>query len=389
MGKTFSLTICGDIVATASNIELFIGCDLDKLIGVDLKKRLSMADLVIANLEAPLTLATDSILKCGEPIRSDPRVANCIGSIGKVAVSLANNHIMDYGYRGLRDTLDQLDKSQIKYFGAGRNLEHASRALKIDLGFGSLSVISFAEHEFSIAEKNKPGANPYDPLMSFDEVRRLKEENSYLIVLYHGGKEYYRYPSPDLQRICRKFIDCGANLVVCQHSHCIGCEELYSDGRIVYGQGNFIFDAGNDEFWSTSLILEVDMGESNFEVSYIPVVKKRETVRMPFQEEADKILDAFKARSREIMNGDFIDKHYESFAKEYLNSYLKDFVPGGNSLLFRVLNKLIKRGIPGACMSRQQMVNVLNRIECEAHRELFVAGLKASVRFDMGRNNDR
>ena len=65
--------------------------------------------------------------------------------------------------------------------------------------------------------------------------------------IINGGKEHYRYPSPDLQKICRKFIDKGADLVVCQHSHCIGCEEKYNHGTIVYGQWNFLFDRSNIE----------------------------------------------------------------------------------------------------------------------------------------------
>lgn len=70
----------------------------------------------------------------------------------------------------------------------------------------------------------------------------------YTIVLYHGGKEHYRFPSPNLQKYCRKFIEKGANIVICQHSHCIGCEENYKNGKIIYGQGNFLFDDSDDEY---------------------------------------------------------------------------------------------------------------------------------------------
>lgn len=78
------------------------------------------------------------------------------------------------------------------------------------------------ENEFSSATMHSAGANPFDVLESFDDVQALKEHCDYVVVLYHGGKEFYRYPSPMLQRYCRKFIEKGASLVLCQHSHCIG-----------------------------------------------------------------------------------------------------------------------------------------------------------------------
>ena len=77
---------------------------------------------------------------------------------------------------------------------------------------------------------------------SLDHIQNLKDQCDYVIVLYHGGKEHYRYPSPYLQRVARKMVEKGADLVVCQHSHCIGCYEKYKDSMIIYDQGNFIFE---------------------------------------------------------------------------------------------------------------------------------------------------
>src|SRR5699024_1436352 len=104
-----------------------------------------------------------------------------------------------------------------------------------------------------------PGANPFDPLESFDHIQELKSKCDYVIVLYHGGKERYRYPSPYLQKVCRKFAQKGADLIVCQHSHCIGAYEEFEGSTIIYGQGNFIFNTLNNEFWNTSLLIKVEI----------------------------------------------------------------------------------------------------------------------------------
>ena len=68
-----------------------------------------------------------------------------------------------------------------------------------------------AEHEFSIVSDKRPGADSYDPLESFDHVAKLKKQCDFIIVLYHGGKEHFRYPSPDLQKAFRNLQIKGRN----------------------------------------------------------------------------------------------------------------------------------------------------------------------------------
>ena len=82
-----------------------------------------------------------------------------------------------------------------------------------------------------------------------------------VIVLYHGGLEKYRYPSPQLRRVCRKFVEKGADLVVCQHSHSVGCMEAFGGGNIVYGQGNLLFARYGGEHWNTGLLIGLDTGD--------------------------------------------------------------------------------------------------------------------------------
>ena len=84
-------------------------------------------------------------------------------------------------------------------------------------------------------------------------------------------KEHYRYPSPYLQKVCRKMVEKGANLVVCQHSHCIGSYETYNNSTIVYGQGNFIFNKHDNEYWNSSLLIKLRF-EKGIKVEYIPIV---------------------------------------------------------------------------------------------------------------------
>jgi len=133
----------------------------------------------------------------------------------------------------LKSTQDILNKQDIPFVGAGENLSVASKPYIIQNDELKIGIYACAENEFTIATESSPGANPFDPLESLDHIQRLKEKCDYVLVLYHGGKEHYRYPSPYLQKVSRKIVEKGADLVVCQHSHCIGCYEEYKDATIV------------------------------------------------------------------------------------------------------------------------------------------------------------
>lgn len=254
------ILIGADLVPTQSNYHLFQIGAVDELIGYDLKRELRNADFTIFNLEVPLTDRIEPIEKCGPNLRAPVDTIKGLKSINPHFFSLANNHILDQGRHGLENTIEVLDWAGIGYAGAGANLEEAKKPYIVEIQGIKVGIYCCAEHEFTIAKKHEAGANPFDPLESFDHISQLKQKCDFVIILYHGGKEYYRYPSPNLQKVCRKFVEKGANCVVCQHSHCIGAMEEWKvesgqKGVIVYGQGNFLFDYSESEFWKTSLLI--------------------------------------------------------------------------------------------------------------------------------------
>ena len=271
------LIIGADFVPTASNMEYFESGELKYLFDGKLINYLSEPSFKIFNLEMPLTDIVSPIKKNGPALRASLKTINLYKKLGVNLVTLANNHIMDQGMQGLESTMSALDAADILHIGAGNNLHSAAQAYRFMFGKYIIGIYACTEHEFSIADDTMPGANPFDPLESYDYINALKNDCDYIIVLYHGGKEHYRYPSPDLQRYCRKFVDKGADLVVCQHSHCIGCMEKFKGGTIVYGQGNFLFDYSESEYWKTGMLIEID---NHFHIRYVPVVKNGPSVHM-------------------------------------------------------------------------------------------------------------
>ena len=361
------VVIGADITPTQSNTELFRSGDAVALVGDELLQVLRNAEYRIFNLETPLTDQAMPITKCGPNLIAPTETTEGFKALGIDLLTLANNHIMDQGEQGLVTTLKALEEAGCA--------AQASLPFIFDFSGRKIGVYVCAEHEFSIADEQNAGANPFDPLWSLDHVEELKNNTDYVIVLYHGGKEHYRYPSPGLQKICRRLVDKGADLVVCQHSHCIGCEEKYRSGTIVYGQGNFLFDNSQNECWQTGLLIKLD---EDFGVSYIPLVKRENVVRLACGEEAEDILRDFASRTDEIRMPGFVQERYAQLADASIHSYLWS-MSGKKSLLARGLNRLSCGRYGISYVSHRYdlpcAVRMTNVVDCEAHRELVSTAL--------------
>lgn len=373
------IVIGADIVPTESNRKLFEEGKKEELLDSGLIQILENADFRIFNLEVPLTNKETPIEKCGPNLIAGTNTIAGLKAINPDFFTLANNHILDQGEQGLKSTQDVLDENEIAYAGAGKNLEEASKPYTVERNGVKLGLYCCAEHEFSIATEHDSGANPFDPLESYDHVQELKKKCDYVIVLYHGGKEHYRYPSPDLQRYCRKFIDKGADLVVCQHSHCIGCEEKYKMGTIVYGQGNFLFDHSTSEFWKTSVLIQIEDGK----IKYIPLFKVDNKVQIADQGKSREIMDNFEERSREIMLPGFIEQKYNEFVEAMLEGYLWQMSGASKSKWLRIINRLSRykfyKKYVKCKYEKTTILTILNYFECEAHREVIIKSLKGRL----------
>ena len=369
------ILIGADLVPTQSNYRLFSEGNIQELFGDELVSILSGADYRIFNLETPLTDKDAPISKKGPHLSAPSNTINAYKAAGIDLLTLANNHILDQGVQGLENTVELLEKNDISYVGVGDVTEAAEPFLFNAFG-KVIGVYACAEHEFSIVNEKRHGANPFDPLESLDHISSLKHKCDHVIVLYHGGKEHYRYPSPMLQKRCRKMIEKGADLIICQHSHCIGCEEKYQGGTIVYGQGNFLFDHREIECWQTGLLVAVD---EKFTVSYIPIVKNGNTIRLADTASRDMILKDFYDRGQMIRKAGFIEESYRAFAAEYRDKYLYS-LGGAESVFFRALNKLsgnrLRKSRIRRRYGRTQCLAIRNFVECEAHRELLLKGIE-------------
>ncbi|MGN7241045.1 CapA family protein [Priestia megaterium] len=377
------LIIASDLVPRKSNEHLFNEGDINTLLGKDLSDYWFSADFRIFNLEVPLTDTESPISKCGPNLVAPTSTVKGIKGLKPSVVTLANNHILDQGINGLESTEELLISNGIPFVGTGRNTNLASKPYILEKDNLKIGIYACTENEFTVATSNSAGANPFDPLESLDHILELKSKCDYVVVLYHGGKEHYRYPSPYLQKVCRKMTEKGADLVICQHSHCIGCYENYGNSKIIYGQGNFIFDKSKNEMWNTSVLVNVRL-EDTLEVEYIPIIKKDNVVRLAKGTDANEILDKLYKRSNEITDSSFIEMRYQEFANEKLEGYIRTFA-GFNKWVSRIDRRLLNNFLLNRLFNADKFLAMQNFIECEAHRELVLKGIKGVT--ERGRKN--
>lgn len=241
----------------------------------EIKELFHSADLRIVNLETPLTLSETRIPKTGPHVKAHPDSISLLKDLQVDVACLSNNHIRDFGDQGVMDTIKVCRDNGIKTVGAGINLAGAAKPLILNVKSKKIAILNFSESEFNDAGETQAGSNPDDPIHIWRSVSTTKEISDILIVIVHGGKEMYPYPTPNQMNLYRFIADIGADLVVGHHSHVIGPYEVYHNVPIFYSLGNFIFDEKfNPPEWYVGALLKCNINFSsetlvNFEL--IPI----------------------------------------------------------------------------------------------------------------------
>lgn len=195
------LILCGDIVPTAVTVPAFDASDLNALMG-DALDVLRSGDFTVGNLECALTNGEERIRKCGPHLKGRPEYAKVLHECGFTHLGLSNNHAMDYGIPGFRDTVSALVDAGITPFGYGENDQDSRRALYLTKDGLTVAIVAVCEHEYSYALPNRFGANPFDPFDTMDDIRNARAHSDRVVVMYHGGKEQCEVPSPRLRKAC-------------------------------------------------------------------------------------------------------------------------------------------------------------------------------------------
>jgi len=211
------------------------------------------ADLVVVNLECPFTERGAPIPK-NFNFRARPSTVQVLVDAGVKVVSLANNHLMDYGPDGVADTVATLDAAGIAHFGAGRTLAEARRPALVEVGGVKVAFLGYlilgAKHpepEVVWATESKPGVagHPSDwtvvEKMVREDVAAARKEADLVIPFFHWGREGSKAPDDYQLQLARAAFQSGAAVVLGSHPHVLHGMELQGRVPVFYSLGNFVF----------------------------------------------------------------------------------------------------------------------------------------------------
>lgn len=207
----------------------------------------------ILNLEGTLVKTEIENLK-----KRGPRLSHSLNSVdilkklNTIGVCMANNHTMDYNEKGLEETIQLLEKNNIKHCGAGEKIEQAIRPMIIANEKQKMYIYNYGWNieETQYATKLKAGCAPRKEELIIRQIENKRQEDTKAIIIVelHWGFEYNLYPMPLDRKLAYKIMDAGADMIIGHHPHCIQPFEMYKNKPIYYSLGNFYFGDRRDDF---------------------------------------------------------------------------------------------------------------------------------------------
>lgn len=372
-----NILVAGD---TFVSNEFFI----ENLLSPSVVNLFQNAEFPILNLESPILYENqkfDKILKTGPHLQMSKQVATSIlRNLHVKGVTLANNHILDYGSKGLMSTMDILKSEEIKFVGAGKNISDASKCLSIEKNGLKVGIVNFCENEWSIADSDKPGANPMDVIDNIKQIQGVKSVHDKVIVIVHGGNEYYNLPSPRMQKIYRFYAENGADIVIGHHTHCISGYEIYKGVPIFYSLGNFLFTKRKTYLdWYCGIVLDLSITSQKIDFKIHISSQNYNDFSLSLLEgsEKDKILRRIEEYSNIIQEEELLKSYWNDFVQKKYREYIHYFSPISsiqNRYIMGVLKKLNLKLYP-----KKTKALHLNLIRCEAHQDLVKEVLMKAV----------
>lgn len=368
------ILIAGDFAPRARLAKQIENKRYSEVFSEEIRDIIKSADFSFVNFESPIVeKGYKPIPKCGPNLHCTPEAAEAVKYAGFSGVTMANNHILDFGAEGLHKSVECCKAQGLDIVGVGKNLKEAEDVLYIEKEGKTLAIINCCEHEFSIATETEAGANPLNPVRQFYAIKEARQKADYVIVIVHGGHEHYQLPSPRMQETYRFFIDAGADAVVNHHQHCFSGYEIFKCKPIFYGVGNFCFDIipmKDNATWNFGYMVELNLGYSiDFKLHPYNQYGKNSTIELIKLSSFESQLDKFNFIIADPILLSKKIKEYFANCANFERFILEPYFG-------HIETKLFDLGILPSLVRNKKELMILNHILCEAHRDKLVYALK-------------
>lgn len=343
-----------------------------KMIWGDVLPIFKKCDFSTLNLEAPVTNSNYKIIKTGPHLKVPFETLNALKEISLNMVTLANNHIKDYGEIGVLDTIANCEDLGIKTIGAGKNLKESNKPLFVEIKGKKIAFINVSENEWNSATKDSAGSNPFNIISLSKQIYDIKKVTNLILLIVHGGHEHYQLPNPRTVEIYRYLVDIGIKGIISHHTHCYSGFEIYNNVPIFYGLGNLFFP--NKTGLKTSkegFLLKLVINEDDsIKVELFPYIQYTNP-----QSPSIKLMDKLSAieffKNMDILNNiigseELLQKHWEEYILSKTEEVMSLFV-APTFFIKRVINRL---KLSKYFTNKTIISYRLNQIRCEAHYEL-------------------
>lgn len=372
--------IAGDLFPVKANQKYFVAGDPKPIFGEKICEMFQSADYAVCNLEGVLTdddTPRDSQKASRITMQAVPQTIQAISALGIKAVTLANNHAMDFGPTGVESTRQTLEKNGIKWFGCG-NLSTMRKFETVTLPNGR-TVIFYAVCETgnNVPDEQRDGCNIYDEYIVCKELEELKNRCDCLVVLFHGGVENIHWVTPEVRRKFHRMADSGASIVISQHTHAVGEEEWYHGVYLLYGQGNFClnFTSEKNEWVRNSILLELLVSEDGG-FSLKKHLTERAGIGITYADKQD--FSDFDSRSAMLKENRIDNREFSARSLQTFMFFMQWF--RGNSLWDRLLRRVLpvsmyEKHLLKCYSSREVLLRMRFVISNEEHRETMIQAL--------------
>ena len=333
------------------------------------------ADFALANLEGSLPTG-DAISKQGPNLEIDRTTLTRLDQMGFDGVSLANNHVMDFGVEGMRSTLDACQEVGLDTVGAGEDSRDAIDPIRCEIDGTSVGVFAVSEHEELNATNSTPGTCWVRTAGISATIQQKTSEFDVTIVVAHGGIEYIPIPPPSWRRLLRGFAELDIDAVIGHHPHCPQGWEIYEDTPICFSLGNFMMVSSNRPATHRSIGVGLSIGETgppSFSVTPFEISNKQVTYIS--KEHATQFVDYLNQLNKVLENHQDSQHYWQSvvnalFERKYEYKFSEYGRGGLSSLISHPLLTLdrLTRGCTGDCVEIERSQAILDTISNESHR---------------------
>jgi poly-gamma-glutamate synthesis protein (capsule biosynthesis protein) len=328
-------------------------------------------DLNVTDVECPLTDSKKRISKTGPYQFAAAHNIGILKHAGIGLAAMANNHIMDCDAEGAQDTINTCHEAGIATVGIGHTKEEKRTPWSTTIKGKRIAIINFAENEFIAAPGGELAANNLDLVNNFYDITNAKKTHDVVLLLVHGGNEFYHLPSPRIKETYRFFIDVGADAVISNHTHCLSGYEVYQGKPIFYSLGNFIYDWPGrvNTDWNYGYAVRL-LIEDKISFDIVPLKQNNEVPGIFHLSPDEKIGFKEKIGSlNAIINDD--TKLAEAFDK-YCQSVKRMYDAFIEPNFGKRIASLRARGFFPKLMKNRKRLLLLNLTRCEAHRDVLL-----------------